>query len=96
MPDDPLLSLETELLDLLLRHERLAAAWPRGRNPIERAKIGRQVEDTGTRIAEVMAEIANTRRPGRRWAWPCSSGACRPRSSTMIASWRRRARRGVL
>ncbi len=59
-PDDLLLSLETELHDLLLRHERLAQAWPRGRNPLERAKIGRQVEDTRTRIGEVMAEIANT------------------------------------
>ncbi len=56
----PLLSLETELHDLLLRHEQLAAAWPRGRNPIERAKIGREVEGARTRIAEVMAEIADT------------------------------------
>ncbi len=45
---------------MLLRHERLAQAWPRGRNPLERAKIGRQVEDARTRIAEIMAEIANT------------------------------------
>ncbi len=60
MPADPLLSLETELHDLLLRHEQLAQAWPKGRNPLERARIGREVEDTGIRIAEVMAEIANT------------------------------------
>ncbi len=45
---------------MLIRHERLAQAWPKGRNPIERARIGRQVEDTRTRIAEVMAEIADT------------------------------------
>ena len=60
MPDDPLLSLETELHDLLIRHEQLAHAWPKGRNPIERADIGREVEDTRTRIAELMAEITNT------------------------------------
>ncbi len=60
MPTDPLLTLETELHDLLLRREQLAAAWPRGRNPIERAKIGREVEDARTRIGEIMAEIANT------------------------------------
>ncbi len=51
MPADPLLTLESELHDLLLRHEQLAAAWPRGRNPIERARIDREVEDTRTRIA---------------------------------------------
>ncbi len=88
MPDDPLLTLETEPHDLLLRHEQLAQAWPKGRNPLERAKIGRQVEDTRTRIAEIMAEIANT--PAKTpLAWRCSSGAFRPLSTKTTASWRR-------
>ncbi len=60
MPDDPLLNLETELHDLLLRHDKLSRAWPRGDDPLERAKIAQDVEDTQDRIGAVMAAIAKT------------------------------------
>ena len=69
-------NLETELHDLLLRYERPAYAWPRGRNAIERARIGREVEDARTRIGEVMARNGTVGITRTSWR-PSASSYCR-------------------
>ncbi len=59
-PDAPLLKLEADLTDLLLRYDELSQAWPRGDDPLERAKIAQDVDNVQDRIGAVMAAIAKT------------------------------------
>ena len=60
-PDADLLAWEAELTELLLEHERLEAAWPKGATPIERARIGRRLEDVLDDIAEIHELMADAR-----------------------------------
>lgn len=60
-PDAELLAWERELHDLLIEHARLEFAWPKGATPIERAGIGRRLEDVLDNIAEIHELIADTR-----------------------------------
>ena len=59
-PDADLLALELELEYLLVRWEDLRAAWPKGRTAVERARIGREVDDTLDRISELQRGIVTT------------------------------------
>ena len=62
MPDDSkLLALEAELSERLVEFERLDIAWPKGRGAVERARIGREHENTLERIAEIETFIAQCR-----------------------------------
>lgn len=45
-----LVALEQQLVGLLLEYEILRAAWPKAEHVLDRAKIGRQVNDTLDRI----------------------------------------------
>ncbi len=58
-PDADLLAWERELTDLLLEHERLEAAWPKGATAVDRAAIGRRLEDVLENIAEIHELIAD-------------------------------------
>ena len=52
--------MEGELERLLVRWEGLRAAWPKVRTAVERARIGREVEDTFDRISELQRGIVTT------------------------------------
>jgi hypothetical protein len=43
-------ALESRLNALLLEFDRLQDAWPKGRNEVERAELGKRYEDTLTEI----------------------------------------------
>ncbi len=60
-PDADLLAWERELVELLLEHERLEAAWPKGEGPLERARTGRRLEGVLEDIGEVHDDIAAAR-----------------------------------
>ncbi len=60
-PDADLLAGEAELTELLLEHERLEAAWPKGPTAIDRARIGRRLEEVLDDIAEIHELIADAR-----------------------------------
>ncbi len=59
--DADLIAWEAELTELLLEHERLEAAWPKGETPLERARIGRRLEEVLDDIAEIHELIADAR-----------------------------------
>ena len=58
--DAQLLAMEGELKRLLIRSEGLRAAWPKGRTAVDRARIGREVDDTLDRISELHRQIVTT------------------------------------
>ena len=60
-PDADLIAWEAELHELLLEHERLEAAWPKGATAVDRARIGRRLEDVLDDIAEIHELIADAR-----------------------------------
>ena len=59
-PDAALLAMEGELERLLMRWEDLRAAWPKGRTAVERARLGRKVDDTLDRISDIHRQIVTT------------------------------------
>ena len=59
-PANPdLVALEQQLVGLLLEYEILRAAWPKAEHVLDRAKIGRQVNDILDRIHGLEKEIAS-------------------------------------
>ncbi len=56
-PSSSLVTLEQQLTDALLDFERLDEAWPRGRNAIERAEIGRRREEALPEIVTLHQRI---------------------------------------
>ena len=57
---DGLVEMERELIRLLLVYDELRTAWPKCRDILVRAKIGRQVADTLARIDRLEHENATT------------------------------------
>ena len=57
IPSASLITLERQLADVLLEFERLDDAWPRGRNAIKRAEIGRRREETLSEIVTLHQRI---------------------------------------
>lgn len=60
-PNADLLAWEAELTERLLSHDRLEAAWPKGETAVERAGIGRRLEDVLEDIADIHELIADAR-----------------------------------
>ena len=60
-PDTDLLAWEREPIELLLKHERLEAAWPKGATAVDRARISRRLDDVLDDIAEIHELIADAR-----------------------------------
>ena len=58
--DDGLVEMERELTRLLLEYDELKTAWPKCRHVLVRAKIGRQVADALSRIADLVNDIITT------------------------------------
>ncbi|MGH6660274.1 MAG: hypothetical protein ACREB6_01930, partial [Rhodospirillales bacterium] len=54
---DPLVAIERELTELVLEHQALREAWPKAPGAVERAAIGRQVEDAAQRISDLRLAI---------------------------------------
>ncbi len=52
--------MERELTRLLIEYDELDTAWPKCRDVLVRAKIGRQAADALLRIAELQHAIATT------------------------------------
>ncbi len=61
-PDADLMAWERELTELLLEHARLEAALPKGATSVERARIGRSLDDVLEDIAELYELMAEDRR----------------------------------
>ncbi len=59
-PSATLVEMERELEDLLIEYDELEAAWPKGRHVLVRARIGRQVADALSRIADLVNDIITT------------------------------------
>ncbi len=55
-----LVLMERELTQLLIEHDELRTAWPKGGHVLVRARIGRQVADALSRIADLEHAIATT------------------------------------
>ncbi len=60
MPDDVLLDAEAELHIVLIETDRLHDAWPRGRNSMQRARIGNRIQANSDRIRELYGVIRGT------------------------------------
>ncbi len=58
--DEGLVEMEIELTRLLIEYDELRTAWPKGSHVLVRARIGRQVADTLTRVDDLEHEIATT------------------------------------
>ncbi len=58
--DKGLVEMERELIRLLVQYDELRTAWPKGRHVLARAKIGRQVTDALSCIADLEHAIATT------------------------------------
>ena len=52
-----LVEMESELEALLVEYDSLETAWPKGRHVLVRARIGRQVADALSRIADLVNDI---------------------------------------
>ena len=57
---DDLVEMERELTRLLIEYDELETAWPKCRDILVRAKIGRRVADALTRIDDLEHDIATT------------------------------------
>ena len=85
--DEDLVEKERELVRLLIEYDELRTAWPKGGHVLVRAKIGRQVADALSRIADLEHVIATT--PART---PAEAAVRRRRlaaleSAGIIPSW---------
>ena len=57
--DADLVVAEHELQDLVIEVDELYAMWPKGRGAVERARIGRRIDDALSRVAELYGIITN-------------------------------------
>ncbi len=57
---DGLVDMERDLIRLLIEYDELRTAWPKGGHVLIRAKIGRQVADVLSRIADLENDIIAT------------------------------------
>ncbi len=57
---DGLVEMERELIRLLIEYDEFETAWPKSRDVLVRAKIGRQVADVLSRIDDLKHVIATT------------------------------------
>ena len=58
--DEGLVEKEYELNRLLIEYDELKTAWPKGDHVLVRARIGRQVADTLSRIDDLQNAITTT------------------------------------
>ena len=55
--DAALVIAERELQDLLIEVDSLWAMWPKGKNAVERARIGQRIDDVLVRVSELYGVI---------------------------------------